>query len=66
MNYCIVENGMITNMIVCENDEIASDFDAVPSYDGACIGDEYKPLEESTLSDKSLDEMLSDLCEAFM
>ena len=43
MNYCIVENGIIINIIVCENDEIASKFGAVPSYEGANIGDKYNP-----------------------
>ena len=43
MNYCIVENGMITNIIVCENDEIAAKFGALPSYEGAAIGKPYQP-----------------------
>lgn len=38
--------GSGADMIVCENDEIASDFDALPSYDGACTGDEYNPPRE--------------------
>lgn len=43
MDFCIVQNGMIANMIICENDEIAEEFGAVPSYEGARIGDTYDP-----------------------
>lgn len=43
MDYCIVQDGTIVNMIVCENGEIADEFGAVPSYEGACIGDPYDP-----------------------
>lgn len=43
MNYIIVENGMIVNIIVCDSDEIASTFNAVPFYDGAAIGNHYEP-----------------------
>lgn len=43
MDYCIVENGTIVNMIVCENDEIAAEFGALPSYEGAYIGGAYEP-----------------------
>ena len=45
MNYLIVVDGVITNIIVCENDEVASQFHAVPSYEGADIGKEYNPPE---------------------
>ena len=44
MNYCIVENGVIVNIIVCDSDEIAAVFNALPSYDGADIGDVYAPI----------------------
>lgn len=43
MNYLIVENGIIANIIVCENDEIAAKFNAIPYYEGASIGAEYAP-----------------------
>ena len=43
MDYCVVQNGTITNMIICENDEIAEEFGAVSSYEGARIGDPYDP-----------------------
>ena len=44
MNYCIVnDENIIENIIVCENDEVALEFGAKPSYDGAAIGDTYSP-----------------------
>ena len=46
MNYCILTNNTITNIIVCDSDEIAAQFGAVPSYDGARIGDVYDPPPE--------------------
>lgn len=42
MNYCIVEDGVIINIIVAEAD-FAAEFGALPSYDGAKIGDKYNP-----------------------
>ena len=43
-NYCILNSqNIIENIIVCENDEIASQFNAVPSYETARIGDAYNP-----------------------
>lgn len=44
MNYCIVNSdSIIENIIVCESDEIAAQFGAVASYDGAAIGEAYSP-----------------------
>lgn len=44
MNYCIVDaDGIIENIIVCESDEVAAQFGAVASYDGAAIGEAYSP-----------------------
>ena len=43
MNYLIVKDGVIANIIVCESDEIAAKFGAIPSYEGASIGDPYSP-----------------------
>ena len=44
MNYCIVNaDGIIENIIVCESDEVAAQFGAVASYDGAVIGAAYSP-----------------------
>lgn len=41
MDYLIVSDGVIDNIIVCESDSIASMFGAVPAYQGAKIGDQY-------------------------
>ena len=46
MNYCIISAGIITNIIVCADDNTAASLCAVPSYDGACIGDSYQPPPE--------------------
>ena len=44
MNYCILnDKKTIENMIVCENYATAELFGAVPSYEGAKIGDKYDP-----------------------
>ena len=44
MNYCIVDaDNIIENIIVCESDEVAAQFGAVASYDGAAIGAAYSP-----------------------
>lgn len=42
MNYCILDSEkIIANIIVCKSSEVAADLDALPSYDGAKIGDKY-------------------------
>ena len=42
MNYCIVNTeNIIENIIVCESDDIAKQFNALPYYDGASIGGQY-------------------------
>ena len=47
MDYCILSEGnAIENIIVCASDEIAAQFGAVPSYEGARIGDTYDPPPE--------------------
>ena len=44
MNYCIVdENGIITNIIICEDDETAKSLGAVAGYPSAVIGSKYDP-----------------------
>lgn len=44
MNYCIVNvDGIIENIVVCESYEVAAQFGAVASYDGAAIGEAYSP-----------------------
>lgn len=60
MNYCILTNNTITNIIVCDSDEIAAQFGAVPSYDGARIGDPYNPPPPPA-PEPTLDERVSSL-----
>ena len=44
MDYCILSHkDTISNIIVCDDDETAAQFGAVPSYEGARIGDTYDP-----------------------
>lgn len=42
MNYCIVEGGIIVNIIVAEAD-FAAEIGALPTYEGAAIGGAYTP-----------------------
>ena len=42
MEYCMVEDGVIVNVIVAEED-FAAEIGAQPSYDGAAIGGAYTP-----------------------
>ena len=44
MDYLIILDNLITNIIVCASDEIAAQFGAVPSYEVARIVDTYDPL----------------------
>ena len=43
MKYCIVENGIVTNIILCDDEESANKLGAVTYYDGAKIGSKYDP-----------------------
>lgn len=43
MEYCIVENGIIVNIVVCSSDNVALKFNAIKSYEDARIGDTYNP-----------------------
>ena len=52
MNYCIVKDGVIVNMIVCADDQTAEAFNALPDYEGAIIGEVYElPEPEPTQLD---------------
>jgi hypothetical protein len=42
MTYCFVENNIIVNISVFEDSSTAKRMGALPSYDGANIGQEYK------------------------
>ena len=44
MNFCVVNHeGIIENVIVCDDDATAKEFGAVPGYEGAAIGEKYSP-----------------------
>ena len=43
MDYLIVKDAIIENIIVCETAEIAAQLGAIASYAGAKIGDKYAP-----------------------
>lgn len=51
MKYCIVEDGIIVNIIICDSDEIAAEFGAVRGYSGAAIGQPYSPPEPEPKSE---------------
>ena len=52
MNYCIIdENNIITNIIVCGDDETAKMLGAVKGYDLAQIGDIYDPYNYHALAE---------------
>ena len=46
MEFCVLSENIIKNIIVCASDEIAAQFGAVASYEGARIGDSYQPPPE--------------------
>ena len=55
MTYIIVDDGIIQNLIVCDNDKTANQLGALPGYDGATIGEPYSPPEPEpvlTLEDR--------------
>ena len=59
MSYCIVNaDGIIENIIVCESDEVAAQFGAVASYDGAAIGESYNPPPPPPTTEEILNAML--------
>lgn len=51
MNYCIVEDGVIVNIIVAEAD-FAAEIGALPGYDGAAIGEKYSPPPSPPTTDE--------------
>ena len=60
MDYLIITDNIITNIIVCASDEAAAQFGAMPSYDGARIGDTYSPPEPEPPA-PTLDERVTSL-----
>lgn len=59
MNHLIVENGIITNIIVSD-ESFASEIGALPHYNGAEIGQPYSPPRIPT-AEEDRDAMLVDL-----
>lgn len=51
MKYCIVENGIVTNIILCDDEESAKKLGAVSYYDGAKIGSKYDPYNYYALQE---------------
>lgn len=56
MEYCIVEDGVIVNMIVAEAD-FAAEIGALPGYDGAAIGGKYSPPPSPPTTDERLEKL---------
>ena len=56
MDYCIVEDGVIVNMIVAEAD-FAAEIGALPGYDGAFIGAAYSPPPSPPTTDERLEKL---------
>lgn len=54
MEYAILQENRISNIIICDSDEIAREFGAVPSYEGAKIGDMYSPPPEPLTSEERI------------
>ena len=51
MKYCIVENGIVTNIILCDDEESANKLGAVSYYDGAKIDSKYDPYNYYALQE---------------
>ena len=51
MKYCIVENDIVTNIILCDDEESAKKLGAVSYYDGAKIGSKYDPYNYYALQE---------------
>ena len=51
MKYCIVENGIVTNIILCDDEESANKLGAVSYYGGAKIGSKYDPYNYYALQE---------------
>ena len=60
MDYLLIDDNIITNIIVCADAATAASFGAVPSYDGARIGEPYDPPPEPE-PEPTLDDRVSSL-----
>lgn len=66
MEYCIVEDGAIVNMIVAEAD-FAAEIGALPAYEGAAMGGAYTPPPpepEPPTTDERLEKLEAELVSA--
>lgn len=61
MDYCIVEDGVIVNMIVAEAD-FAGEIGALPGYDGAAIGGKYSPPPPPPTTDERVAKLEAENC----
>lgn len=62
MDYLIIKDEIIENIIVCDDEQTANFFGAVPSYAEARIGDKYNPPaqeETKTEAETALDMVLN-------
>lgn len=59
MDYAVVEDGLITNVIVIDDPKYADAFHALPLKEGQGIGDRYEAPEEISETDKKLSELES-------
>ena len=59
MNYLIVQNGIISNIIIAD-ETFSDDIGALPYYDGAEIGKEYKPPKPSPTAEQDILDLLID------
>ena len=60
MNYCIVKDGVIRNIITCESAEAAEKFGSLPFYFGAAIGTMYEPPMTESEAREKRDKLLSE------
>lgn len=66
MEYCIVEDGVIVNMIVAEAD-FAGEIGALPAYEGAAMGGAYTPPPpepEPPTTDERLEKLEAEMVSA--
>lgn len=63
MDYCIVEDGVISNMIVAEAD-FAEEIGALPGYDGAAIGEKYSPPPPPLTMEERVEKLEAELVSA--
>lgn len=61
MEYLVVEDGVIVNIVVCESDSIAAQFCMVPCYESAKIGDRYSPLASEENKTARIEQSKTDL-----